>query len=373
MIRSQPLLIKSSTQQLLIPTNAHFLKSLHPSRRELTPAYLWAETERHFLVPDFGFKKPSFTLPGTRMYFVPGFREYVPQDAQLRYLAQIPERGLALITSSPDENYIRQSDQLTFIGGRYGFYCEDWRLELATLIQRIYVDVKEQQALGKIPERAVFIGHSKGGGLLHGLAAFAKAHAEGNIARLNPVFPNLKNVPDFVQAEVAMFLRGAFYLVVGNSFDGFPDWVMVNARLMGTTGLTKYYIKSFVEDHYAQTGLLPEDPVHGIDAVLTTQAAHTVFDGMFKQGLRWFLKPFSPMHNNMMATMDWWSWVSALWGDGHSDGLVHAVTRTFPYSRHVAGFNHLEQLDGAFAPVLAETLREAILRSKKTHKINERE
>lgn len=361
MIRSQPLFSGRSIQQLAVPSNARFLKPLHPSKPTLTPAYLWAETERHFLVPDLGFKKSKLTLPGTRMYFVPGFREYVPHDDQLQYLAQIPERGLALITSSPDENYIRQSDQFTFIGGRYGFYCEDWRLELATLIQRLYVDIREQENNGARPERVVFIGHSKGGFLLHGLAAFAKAHAEGDVARLNPAFPNLVAVPDFVQAEVAKFLSGAFYLVVGNNFDGFPDWMMANARLMGTTGLTKYYIKSFVENHYAQTGLLPEDPVHGIDAVLTTQAAKTVFDGMFKQGLRWFLKPFSPMHNNMMATMDWWSWISILWGNGYSDGLIHRASRPFPYSKHVAGFNHLEQLDGAFAPVLEEALRECHL------------
>lgn len=367
MIRTQPLTVSPKIQQLARPQNACFLEALHSSTPTRNPALYLMEWERHFLVPDWRKTYPKHSLAATRMYFVPGFLDYVPQDSLLGHLAKIPEQGLALMTLSPDSNYLNLSDSLTFIGGQFGFYCEDWRQELATLIQRTHVDLQEQEARGRAPEHAVFVAHSKGGLLLHGLAIFAKAQREGRVQELERVFPNLKTVPDFVRADVARYLQGAFYFIVGNNFDGFPDGAMLCAKLMGTRDLTKYYINSFLNEHYTATGLLPEDPQDGMDGVLTTQSANTVFDGVIKQGERWLIKPFSPLHNNMMAHLDWLSWISFLWGDGHSDGLVHGTSRLFPFSRHVAGFNHVEQLDTAFTQILEESLIQAIRCSHKPH------
>lgn len=373
MITFQPPQGSSLRQDLFYRSHAVLLNPRHASRyiSAVTAPYLqFMEDGRRQTTSSSIFRSNSMLrlarpLSRTRAYYIPGFLELAPDDEQITRLSQMAEYGAAILTQSPDASYINYPGNITFIGGPSGYYSDDWRTEVASLVQRLYVDLKEQEAKNCLPEHLIFVGHSKGGLLLDSLAALFKAKESGQLKNILATFPGLDQVDDGVLDFVACHLKGAFYFVVGNNMDGYdhnnPAIKIVTSlmHLSDPSVPSLPFQSDFLNQHYRASRLVPEDPEHGLDGVITTRYASGLLTGLAKAWHRVFTNMFNPAYRWSMWSLD----LSAAFTD--SDGMVPRATRAFVYKDHISGFNHAEQLGAMFAGELENALIKAIRHSKK--------
>lgn len=306
-------------------------------------------------------KVPVF--PQSRLYFVPGYMDYMPSPVFLNTLHQAAGHGLAVLMASPDEGY-HDNHSFTLVGGRDGFYLPDWRRELPTLVQRLYVDLREAEFSGHKPEKLIFVGHSKGGLLLHGLAVLSKRVEGHNAQKLFDEFPGLQLVPAHVVQYVGQALLGAAYLAIGTPFDGVNPKIQRLARLSQFDrffgGTSQFYHPDFLNAHYAKTGTEPESV---IQAVITSQpfsSEHKPGMGklLFGSALR-LANPFSPkIYDSGITLFDAAGHFMA--PEGMNDGLVDVSPREFPHSTHLEGYNHITQVGDTTADKVIKLLREIV-------------
>lgn len=358
-------LVPSGTQRLLVPEeHAPLLTPQHDPQRPLKPvvAVMSAfSSGRHRLSSGLVASPRLPELPEARIYFVPGYLDYMPSEGFLHGLDQAAGKGLAVLMASPDEGY-HDEHHFTLVGGRDGFYSADWRQELPTLVQRLYVDLRESEFKGNPAKNLIFVGHSKGGLLLHGLAVLARRMEANNVQALYDVFPGLHAVPAHVIQHVGQVLQGARFLAIGSPFDGVGKRVEHLARVTQFDrffgGTSRYYNPDFLRAHYSQTGFEPEEV---IDAVLTTSPFSSDQNllsaaTLAKSALR-IANPFRPtIYDGGVSLFD----VAGLFitPDASGDGLVEHSRRGFAHSEHFKGYNHLTQLDPAMARRVINLLRE---------------
>lgn len=304
-------------------------------------------------------KPPVF--PKSRFYFVPGYLDYMPPRGFLYGLDQAAGLGLAVLMASPDEHY-HDDHRFTLAGGRDGYYLPDWRQELPTLVQRLYVDLRETEFKRGKPENLVFIGHSKGGLLLHGLAALARRVEQNNREAYFDVFPGLRAVPLHVIQYVGLALQGARFLAIGTPFDGVGEFVQHLAKVTQFDrffgGTSQFYHPDFLRGHYAKTGVEPEEMIH---AVVTTQPfasdhSPSLVVLLARSALR-MANPFrSTVYDGGISLFEVAGFFIA--PDGFSDGLVEVSERPFRHREHFEGYNHLTQVGNDMAERVIKLLRE---------------
>lgn len=312
-------------------------------------------------------RPPEF--PDARVYFVPGFLDYMPSNGFLQRLHQSAGHGLAVIMASPDEHY-HDRNGFTLVGGRDGFYTADWHAEIPTLIQRLYVDLREAEFTGHSPKQLVFIGHSKGGLLLHALGVIANHVKTHRLEKLYGIFPQLRSVPRQVIEYVGNRLNGhnstdeAKYLAIGTPFDGIGEPIQRLAkitqfdRMFG--GTSKYYDPHFLKHHYTITGIQPEDVIHGVITTQPYDPGHKPsMSGLLIGSAARILHPFRPTIYNGGVTL--FDAAAAIIDPGsETDGLVRSSERPFPHQEHYTGHNHLTQVGDDMAKRVIDLIRQII-------------
>lgn len=307
----------------------------------------------------------------TRTYFVPGFLNHTPHPGFLARLGQASQNGLAFVSVSDEAHYFDE-DGYTLIGGKKKVYHPDWRHELATIIKRIYVDLMEQQAKGTPAEQNIFIGHSKGGLLIHSLAAFVKAEQTGHLGALRAYFPRLSDLPDAVLLPVLKAAAGATYLAIGTPFDGLNERTLRIAenagfeRLFGKTA--HYFTRRFLEAHYRITDLDPADPDFGIHAVITGQPfdeeSPVFWDFINRALLRARPSRRSVFYYGGVTLYDLGAIL--LGSDLNHDGLVTPSARRFAESLHLMGYNHVTLVGPNAADHVIEVLAKMVAPNEST-------
>lgn len=360
-------------QDLIRIDNAHLLHPSHETFRPLTALEPFLNRfygQRDHLAQRETIPRGIAQFAKTRTYFIPGFLNHSPHPKFLTTLSHASEHGLGFVSVSDEAHYF-EKDDYTVIGGKAKVYHPDWRQELATVIKRIFVDLAEQEAKGMSPQSLIVIGHSKGGLLAHSLAAFVKAEKTGQIERLRALYPGMADMPDNVLQTVLTALDGAFYLAIGTPFDGLDQGVIEIAQKYGFERLfgksADFFTQEFLDTHYDALDLLPDDPDHGIHAVITGQPFHSDSPVLrdFVRRARQNMRPSkrSVFYHGGLTLYD--LGVILLGSDLNHDALVAPSKRGFPASLHLTGHNHVTLV----GPETPETVVQFI-RKHRTRGIN---
>lgn len=353
-------------QNLMVPAHAPLLKPQHETfqlpalLRPILPAFYGSRdkaVQKARLEP--GRSSPK-QLRGLRVIFVPGYFDHLPDAVFLQRVGEAAEHGLAVLTASREQNYYCTPD-VTLAGGGPGYFQPDWRRELPTLLLRLYVDLKEQEARENIPDRLVFLGHSKGGLLLHGLAVFAKACQQSSLPLLYQNFHSLEHVPVPVVESVARYLEGSRFVAIGTPFDGLDETVLRFIKRIQFNrffcGATQYFTQDFLEQHYEKTGVAPEEIIHG---VITTQpfrdGSGATLDFLTRSARRLVRPTRTVLYHGGSTVLEFGMILSRL--DSGHDGMVAVSKRKFAHSLHLQGFNHGTQVGGKIADDVISFLQE---------------
>jgi len=284
---------------------------------------------------DYRFLPERMRFPATRAYVIPGFLGFRPPRAYLDEIASAFEHGVAFVSVS-DEATLWQDGRHLILGGPKPAVQPDWPLEVATVLSRILADQILQKLLAardgrEPPSRIALIGHSKGGLIVHGIAAAARLAKTGRWETLFKVFPNLQAIDHKDLENLLHKLEEANKFAIATPFDGIGKKALLAARASGFTwlfaGAEDRFSPDYLEKYY---DTLNFDPTEGLDAVVFASLSNS--DLPNRAG---FANPF-------VAIADYaFHLGGATLASGESDGLVDGQSRVFASRIMIPNQTHL--------------------------------
>lgn len=231
------------------------------------------------------------------IYSYPGWGNFTFGAKSLHYAHDAAGHGLTHVSVSGDGAVTRRGD-VTLVGSPKMALAADWVTEFRTVAFRtIYALRLKERDTGKLPERELLMGHSKGGLLVYLMACVTKSYkadkaagvlnSDGTLStpRLDRLIANLKDAEgrtvlgDFPKDQIVFLveaLSDAVFGTIGSplfgiqgDFEKFTDWPLSGLNFNKMFGdSAKFYTPQYMRAVHEMTGYEPNEV---LDFVVTSK------------------------------------------------------------------------------------------------------
>lgn len=177
---------------------------LYSRQRRRPPPLLWqyAQLQKQEILGSFEQAKLSRflnTFKDSAVVFVPGLLNFFPGDDFFKTLSSVFGHGGLIIGVAAKYGATSHHGVYSVVGSNNLVIQPDWRTEMVILIRRLIMAFNDPQVPASRAQKLVFVGHSKGGMLVHGLQALAlfasTPQSDKNLLKVKKLFPGLDSIP----------------------------------------------------------------------------------------------------------------------------------------------------------------------------------
>ncbi|GEM_PF-4948377 len=197
---------------------------------------------------------------GYGLVLIPGMYNQPADPAWMNLMSAAFEQGGVIVSTAVGKNSVKRQGLYSMIGENKRVLQPNWRMEVALVIGRLALALKDPRLLQKA-DKLVIVGYSKGGLLGHALKALQEAYDKNGA--LPPLFyelyPGLSGIPPQDLQRVMQILPKSKFVLLASPIEGIPYNILVKlADALLLEGSAQAFEQKKLRAYFDLLGLGPE-------------------------------------------------------------------------------------------------------------------